>query len=249
MLFNGLLIAYLCCTMLFNKRIYWWWRLLFKRAYLLRLFPISFLWLGAGLFSGTLSLYLYRTYEKSAFMNAYLAIQVLLWLLLGYFFKKVYISAYQDELTNLWNRKYLYIRLKGEIKRLRHNTILSLAIVDIDDFKSVNDTFGHLFGDKVLKEIADILKNNLRKDDIIARWGGEEFIIVLPNTEVKSAKVVFNRIREKIEKYDFGCKITVSGGIAFVNEYIESEKLIEMADKALYKAKKRKNRIAIYEKY
>lgn len=171
-----------------------------------------------------------------------------MWLVLGYFFKNVYLSSYKDELTDLWNRKYLYIRLEGEVKRIRQDTILSLAIVDIDDFKSVNDTFGHLFGDKVLKEIANILKNNLRGDDVITRWGGEEFIIVLPNTEVKSAKVVFNRIRKMIEKHDFGCKITVSGGIASVNGYIESDKLIEMADKALYEAKKRKNIIAIYEK-
>ena len=210
--------------------------------------PIFFLWLGIGVFLGILPLYLYINCCKNLLVNICVVIQILLWLGLGYFLKKIYIFAYKDELTNLWNRRNLYIRLDDEIKRLRQNSVLSLAIVDIDNFKSVNDTFGHLFGDKVLKDVAHILQNNLRTKDIIVRWGGEEFIIVLPKTDAKEAKAVFNRIREMIEKYDFGCRITVSGGIAFVNEYIESEKLIEMADKALYKAKKRKNLIVVYEK-
>lgn len=216
-----------------------------ERAYLLRLFPIFFLCVGIGLLSGILPLYLQNS-KNRLLLDTYLVIQIFLWLVSGYFFKRLYISAYKDELTNLWNRRYLHIRLDDEIKKLRQNSILSLAIVDIDNFKSVNDTFGHLFGDNVLKEIANILQNNLRKKDIITRWGGEEFIIVLPKTDAKGAKAVFDRIRKIIEEYDFGCRITVSGGIAFVNEYIESDKLIEMADKALYKAKRTKNLIAVY---
>ncbi len=149
-------------------------------------------------------------------------------------------------MTNLWNRRYLYTRLKDEMKRLKQNKVLSLAIIDIDNFKRINDTFGHLFGDKVLIEMACILQKNLRKNDIVARWGGEEFIIVLPKTDVKGAKIVFERIRKIIENYDFGCKITVSGGIAFVGEDIEVDKLIGMADEALYEAKRRKNLIAVY---
>lgn len=220
---------------------------MFKRAYLLKLFPIFFLWIVTGLLSGILSLYLYIDCGKSLLTGAYLFIQIFLWLGLGYFFQRIYISAYKDELTNLWNRKYLYVRLDDEIRRLRQDSVLSLAVVDIDNFKSVNDTFGHLFGDKILIEVANILQNNLRKKDIIVRWGGEEFIIVLPNTDAEGAIAVFERIRKIIEIYDFGCRITVSGGIAFVRGYIEVNKLIEMADKALYKAKKSKNQMAVYE--
>jgi hypothetical protein len=131
--------------------------------------PIFFLWMGIGLLLGTLPLYLYRNCWKSLLVNAYLVIQILLWLGLGYFLKKIYISAYKDELTNLWNRRYLYVRLDDEIKRLRQNSVLSLAIVDIDNFKSVNDTFGHLFGDKVLKDVAHILQNSLRRSCLYDR--------------------------------------------------------------------------------
>ncbi len=219
-----------------------------KRPYLSKLFPIFFLWIGIGLSSGIIQLYMHKKCGKNLLMTASLTIQIIMWLGLGYSFKKLYILAYQDELTNLWNRRYLYTRLKDEMKRLKQNKVLSLAIIDIDNFKCINDTFGHLFGDKVLIEMADILQKNLRKNDIVARWGGEEFIIVLPKTNAEDAKTVFERIRKIIEKYDFGCRITVSGGIAFVWEDTEVDKIIGMADKALYEAKRRKNLIAVYDR-
>lgn len=181
-------------------------------------------------------------------MKAYSAIQIFIWIGLGYFLRKAYISAYKDRLTNLWNRRYLYIRLGNKLKGLGKNNVLSLAIMDVDNFKSINDTFGHIFGDKVLKKVASVLQSSLRKKDILVRWGGEEFIIILPETDLEGAKAVFDRIREKIETYDFGCKITISGGIAFIDECIELDKLIEMADKALYKAKRSKNLMVVYEK-
>lgn len=221
---------------------------LLKRPYLSKLFPIFFLWIGIGLSSGIIQLYVHKKCGKNLLMTASLVVQIIMWLGLGYSFKKLYILAYQDELTNLWNRRYLYTRLKDEMKRLKQNKVLSLAIIDIDNFKCINDTFGHLFGDKVLIEMADILQKNLRKNDIVARWGGEEFIIVLPKTNAEEAKTVFERIRKIIEKYDFGCRITVSGGIAFVWEDTEVDKIIGMADKALYEAKRRKNLIAVYDR-
>ena len=153
---------------------------------------------------------------------------------------------FTDELTKLWNRRYLHIRLGGEVEKLKGESTLSLAIVDIDNFKCINDNYGHLFGDKVLTEVADILQNNVRKSDIVGRWGGEEFIIILPNTDEGGAKVVFERIRKIVERYDFGCRITISGGIAFIQERVEINKLIEKADNALYQAKMKKNMIAIY---
>lgn len=218
-----------------------------KRAYFLRLFPIFLIWMAIGLFSLILTPYMYKNCGESIVMDLFVVVQLLLWLCLGYFLKKIYIYTYKDELTNLWNRKYLYTRLDDEIKKMNKNKVISLAIIDIDNFKCVNDNYGHLFGDKVLKELAQILQNNLRKSDIIARWGGEEMMAVLPKADAEGAIKVFDRVRVRIEQYDFGCRITVSGGIATINEVIEPDKLIEMADKALYKAKRRKNRIAVYE--
>lgn len=215
---------------------------LLKRTYLLKSFPILFL---LGWLSGILPLYIHG--GEGLFWNIYLIVEIFLWLGLGYFFRKVYVSVFKDELTNLWNRRYLYVRLDDEMKKLKENNVLSLVIVDIDNFKCINDTYGHLFGDKVLTEVANVLQNNFRKNDIIVRWGGEEFIIVLPGTDAKGAKAIVERIRKIVEKHDFGCRITISGGIAFIKAYIEANNLIEMADKALYKAKKIKNLIAVYE--
>lgn len=217
-----------------------------KRAYLLKLFPMFFLWIG--LLLGFLPIYMHENGGENLVWAIYLIIQIFLWLGLGVLGKRVYISIYKDELTNLWNRRYLHIRLGAEMKKLKENGVLSLAIVDIDNFKSVNDTYGHLFGDMVLTKVANLLQDHLRKNDIIARWGGEEFIIVLPETDAKGAKAIFDRIKKVIEKHDFGCRITISGGIAFIKAYIEANNLIEMADRALYKAKMTKNLIAVYEK-
>jgi diguanylate cyclase len=181
------------------------------------------------------------------FWGIYLIIQISLWIGLGIFLKRVYLLIYKDGLTKLWNRRYLYVRLGDEIKKLKKKGGLSLAIVDIDNFKSINDAHGHLFGDKVLTKIANTLQGHLRKNDIIARWGGEEFIIVLPETDAKGTKAVLERTRKVVEENDFGCRITISGGIAFTKAYMETNNLIEMADKALYKAKRTKNLIAVYK--
>ncbi|MGI6711287.1 MAG: GGDEF domain-containing protein [Bacillota bacterium] len=221
---------------------------MFSRLYLLKLFPTFFLWIGIGFFMGFLPLYLHENGEKHLLLEAYLLIQILTWFGLGFFFRKAYIYTYKDELTNLWNRRYLYIRLDDEIKKTKQNSVLALAIIDIDNFKCVNDTHGHLFGDKVLTEVAGILHNNLRKNDIITRWGGEEFILVLPKSDTKEAKAVLERIRNRVENYDFGCRITISVGVAFIKSYTEANKLIEKADKALYQAKRTKNIIEVYEK-
>ncbi len=78
---------------------------------------------------------------------------------------------FTDELTKLWNRRYLHIKLKDELKKLKRESGLSLAIIDIDNFKCINDDYGHLFSDKVLIQVADILQNNVRKSDIVSEWG------------------------------------------------------------------------------
>ena len=221
-------------------------KFLFRKLYLLKLFPVFFLWIGIGLLSSALLFYFYKHYEESLLLKGYFLIQVFIWVGLGYFLRKAYISTYKDELTNLWNRRYLYIRLGDELNSLGKDLFLSLAIIDVDNFKCINDTFGHLFGDHVLQEVASVLQRHLRKKDILVRWGGEEFVIILPRTDLEGAKIVFDRIRKKIETYDFGCRVTISGGIAFVDESIYLDRLIEMADQALYQAKKSKNRMVVY---
>lgn len=153
---------------------------------------------------------------------------------------------YLDELTGLCNRRYFYRKLNQEIQRVkRTNSPLSLVLLDLDDFKNVNDTFGHLAGDKVLKEFAKLIKHNCRVVDIPSRWGGEEFAIILPATTSEGARIFAERLRETTEKYKFIRQVTISIGIATVDQAISVDQFVSAADRALYKAKEKKNTIVV----
>ncbi|MEW6214648.1 MAG: sensor domain-containing diguanylate cyclase [Nitrospirota bacterium] len=152
-----------------------------------------------------------------------------------------------DSLTGLFNRRYFEERFFEELQRSeRHNLAFSLAMIDIDDFKLFNDTEGHLAGDEVLKNIANIAKENLRVIDIIARFGGEEFAVIMPQTEKDEAFLVAERIRKSIKEHLPRTwkvfpreNITISIGVAaFPSDGKNSKELISNADKALYKGKK-----------
>jgi diguanylate cyclase (GGDEF)-like protein len=164
-------------------------------------------------------------------------------------------QAIHDGVTGLYNRHYMSEILDKEFSRtLRYQTDLSCLLLDLDYFKEVNDTFGHAFGDLVLREFANCIKQEARKTDIPFRYGGEEFLLLLPNTGITGAQKVAEKIRTACEKktYDDGnnsTTVTVSIGIASVKQHqlLESKKLIAFADKALYRAKAEgRNRVEIY---
>jgi len=143
-----------------------------------------------------------------------------------------------DGLTELYNHITVLEFLSNEIEKIkRYGGILSVGMFDIDFFKKVNDNYGHKAGDKVLKETARILKDQLRSSDIIGRYGGEEFLIIFSDTNLKGAVGVSERIRMRIESEDMdGIKITISGGIAEYNKN-SAEEIVKIADENLYKAK------------
>ena len=163
--------------------------------------------------------------------------------------------AKKDPLTGLSNRRDVMEKLEEEVLRFeRLRTTFSIAIGDIDDFKHINDTYGHAAGDMVLREIADIFLASLRNMDRVARWGGEEFLIFLPNTSEDNAFGVLEKLRKKIEervfKYkDKEFKITMTFGLCTFKEGISLNECIDMADKALYEGKNSgKNRVVVYGK-
>ena len=138
------------------------------------------------------------------------------------------------------------IRLNEEIlKAKRYNTPLSIIYFDIDHFKQINDTYGHKKGDFILKEVSKIILQNIRKTDIFGRWGGEEFIIILPFTDLENALILAEKLRKKIEEHDFdGINITISFGVTELKIDDNADTLINRADEALYKAKnKGRNRV------
>ena len=159
-------------------------------------------------------------------------------------YRKVQEMSITDSLTEVSTRRYFLERATEEIRRsMRHKSNLSFLMLDLDHFKERNDKFGHLVGDVVLKDVSSILKSSLREIDIIGRYGGEEFAIVLTGTGKNGAFQVAERIRENIEgavfkAYDETVSITASTGISvFPDDGVNIEDLIESADKALYKAK------------
>ncbi len=159
-------------------------------------------------------------------------------------YEKMHELATVDGLTGVYNRLYFQERLQEELENAeKNNYSLSLAIFDIDHFKRFNDTFGHLFGDKVLKHISDLLKKSLRSGDIIARYGGEEFVLLFPRTELKEAFDKVEILREKIAGTTIRdelvtASVTVSFGLSTYPEVSTNEsELLKMADNALYDAK------------
>ncbi len=161
-----------------------------------------------------------------------------------------------DELTGLHNRRYLLERMDQEISRSkRYGTPLSLLMFDLDFFKVVNDIYGYEWGDVLLKSIADKLKQVIRKEDILTRYGDEEFVVALPNTTEDNAFLFAERFRKEVERMEFipageeeRHPITISGGISTFPCIKDSEEdantIIRYAEHALYNAKKRgKNKI------
>ena len=156
-----------------------------------------------------------------------------------------------DPLTGLLNRRYIEERLAEEINRVgRSSDPLSFLMLDVDEFKSYNDRFGHPAGDEALRIVGAILKETVRGADVAARYGGEEFSVLLPETSSTEAKVIAERIRARVEQTVFpDRKVTVSIGIATLSETIRTaEELISAADKALYSAKgKGRNNVQIFD--
>ncbi|MDP3803984.1 MAG: diguanylate cyclase, partial [Candidatus Omnitrophota bacterium] len=169
----------------------------------------------------------------------------------------VYLSNI-DWLTKLWNYGRFQHHLILELERAKiHDSKVSLAMLDVDNFKHYNDTFGHIKGDAALKEIARILHSKSRKFDTVARYGGEEFGIIMPNTSKENARLFAERLRGEIEKMyaedaniEPDRRLTISCGIAtYPEDTSVKEELIAMADTALYEAKRvGKNRTCIYSR-
>lgn len=161
-----------------------------------------------------------------------------------------------DDLTGLFNHRAMQQRLKDEFMRAqRYNDPLSLLMIDVDHFKKVNDRFGHLFGDYVLSELAQVLTRCVREIDLLARYGGEEFLVILPQTHFSGSLAVAERIWRTVSNHDFknnnvAQPITVSVGISFYpNKNIATvEHLVAFADQALYQAKREgRNRICLHQ--
>ena len=171
-------------------------------------------------------------------------------------FSSVKSMAIYDTLTSLYNRRFFEERLGIETQKSFYGgTPLSLVMVDIDHFKKVNDTFGHLEGDKVLCKIASLLKDSVRKKDTVARYGGEEFVLILPGAGLEESAMIAERIRRLVENTPMQIigqaqiNLTVSLGISNfpIHRPNSKEELVKMADQALYEAKEEgRNRVCIF---
>ncbi|WP_270507664.1 GGDEF domain-containing protein, partial [Paraclostridium sordellii] len=164
-------------------------------------------------------------------------------------------SNFIDGMTNLYNRKYLDYYIEKNKKNFDHKK-LSIILIDIDYFKKYNDNYGHIKGDEIIKEVSNSLKNSIKDQGIVIRYGGEEMVLILPEVSIDNAKVIAEKIQESIRekqiehKYSEICDIlTVSIGI-YTNEFSQNEgiyKMIDNADKALYSAKnKGRNRYEVF---
>ncbi len=159
--------------------------------------------------------------------------------------------AFLDGLTGIFNRRYLETRITEEIERSkRYDTDLSVVMVDVDRFKLLNDEFGHLLGDEVLRQVSSLLSERLRKSDVVCRYGGEEFVALLPQTSTEQALLAAQKLRYAIAEWEFPGvprPVTISAGVATFPEHATTrDELLHAADGALYTAKQSgRNRVLV----
>lgn len=198
-------------------------------------------------------------WDKLSLMR-YISVSISLFLLGSFydlvfenFQNELYKMSTIDELTKIYNRRKINRIIIDQIniaKRQKNDDLkLAVCVFDIDDFKLINDNFGHIIGDRVLKDVAKISKESLRVVDFIGRWGGEEFCVIVPNVEVKHMLRIVEKIRQNIKNFDFNINktITCSYGVSVYNEDNDDNlSFIQRADEAMYWAKKNgKDRIKI----
>ena len=172
-------------------------------------------------------------------------------------YENVKMMSFTDGMTGLNNYRYFDNRLREEIKRAqRTGGMVSLIMLDIDHFKNYNDSLGHQSGDEALRKLGLLLKNTAREDDIVNRYGGEEFTVILPGIEKSSIAVLAERLRKTVEEEDFfkqnvqpGGSLTISlGAAAYPDDADSVDQLIARADQALYISKAEgRNRFTIYD--
>ncbi|MBU1871870.1 MAG: GGDEF domain-containing protein [Candidatus Omnitrophica bacterium] len=170
-------------------------------------------------------------------------------------YSKIEELSVTDSLTGLFLRRYFQERLEGEITRSnKFGLKFVFLMMDLDNFKTYNDRYGHLVGDVLLREVARIIKDNLRQIDVVARYGGEEFSIILPEIDREEGLYVSQRLCRAVEKeliraYDENLKITISmGGCIFPKDASDAQHLVDKADQAMYHAKGTgKNRVCFWE--
>ena len=158
--------------------------------------------------------------------------------------EEIYRMTIIDGLTQIHNKRYLYEALDREITRShRHDRNLAVLMFDIDHFKRINDVHGHLAGDFVLKELARVVQSRIRRDEVFARYGGEEYCIILPETTIDGARSLAETLRQKVQEHQFvfqadRIKVTISVGAAMLSESERgATELIKRADEKLYQAK------------
>jgi diguanylate cyclase (GGDEF)-like protein len=168
------------------------------------------------------------------------------------FVETIYQMTIVDGLTGAYNKKYLREILEREIPRShRHGRPLSLVLFDVDRFKTINDTYGHVAGDYVLKELATLVKKRIRPDDVFGRFGGEEFCVILPETPLAGAGAIAEDLRRRVEAQRFVFEnttipVTISLGAAQLHGHMDVDGFLKAADEKLYEAKRSgRNRICI----
>ena len=162
-------------------------------------------------------------------------------------YKKLNYLTVTDPLTHMYNYRYFSTYLDHEIKRMkRYSENLCLLMIDVDNFKLYNDTFGLLEGDLLLKKMSTVLSKCLREVDIACRYAGDEFVVILPRVSLANAAIVADKIKRNFENSEFKTPMTLSIGIAECVEKMNRHALILKADTALYQAKKKgKNKVAV----
>lgn len=169
--------------------------------------------------------------------------------------EEIYRMTIIDGLTQIHNKRYFMDFLEREMARsARYGSSLSLAMFDLDHFKKLNDNFGHLAGDHVLRKVAQVINKRVRREELFARYGGEEFALVLPETDLERSRLVGEEVRSLVEKEVFTfdgeeMRATLSLGIAMMQGEMASPlEFIKLADQALYEAKDQgRNRVVVYE--